>query len=181
MCGDRAANDRPVAYDPRWPTAFETEAARLGRIAAIERLHHTGSTAVPGLMAKPIIDMVAEVGTLEDIAAAAPRLAELGYEAKGEFGIAGRRYFRRHDAAGVRTHHLHVFAVGAAEVVRHLALRDYLRAHADKAAAYAAMKRAILDGEVGQGLTYAEAKLDFVEELNVEALAWRAIRPSQTP
>lgn len=174
-------HDRPVSYDPRWPAAFEAEAMRLQRSGAFQRLHHMGSTAVPGLLAKPVIDILAETQSLEAVDRATPHLADLGYDARGEFGIAGRRYFRRHDAAGVRTHHLHVYEVGSAQIERHLMLRDYLRAHPARANAYAGFKQAIVAGAVGQGLSYAAAKVDFVEGLNVEARAWRALRPSHSP
>jgi GrpB-like predicted nucleotidyltransferase (UPF0157 family) len=174
-------HDRPVPYDLQWPAAFEAEAMRLKVTGAFVRLHHMGSTAIPGMLAKPIIDILAEAETLDAVDSAAPRLADLGYEARGEYGIAGRRYFRRHDAAGFRTHHLHVYEVGSAQIERHLMLRDYLLAHPVKAEAYAAFKRALIAGEVGAGLSYAAGKVDFVECLNDEARAWRALRPSPTP
>ena len=180
MCAEQAAHDRPVAYDPQWPVAFEAEAARLSGIKALVRVHHMGSTAVPGLLAKPVIDLLAEATTLDAVGGATARLEGLGYETMGEYGIAGRRYFRRHDTTGARTHHLHIYRVGSPQIERHLMLRDYLRAHPARAAAYADFKSAILKGEAGQGLSYAAAKVDFVEGLNDEARAWlAALRPSR--
>jgi GrpB-like predicted nucleotidyltransferase (UPF0157 family) len=139
-------------------------------------LHHIGSTSVPGLAAKPIIDMLAEVPTLDALDAASAKLDALGYEAMGAFGIEGRRYFRKTDPAGRRTHHLHAFERGSPHLVRHLAFRDYLRAHPEKAAAYGALKLALLE-DGGSRETYQDAKAPFVAEIEREALAWRQRNP----
>jgi len=118
-----------VDYDPEWPALFEAEAERIraacGRV--VVEIEHIGSTSVPGLAAKPIIDIMPGV---EDIAGARARLEAgmrgLGYESLGEYGIPGRLYFRK----GVpRSHHVHVFEVGKPEWRKHLLFRDYLRAH----------------------------------------------------
>lgn len=140
-----------VSYDPAWPAAYMDEAARLVAALgpALVALHHIGSTTVPGLRAKPIIDLLAEGTSLAAVDRAAPQIVALGYEAMGAFGIQGRRYFRKTDAAG-RTHHLHAFEAGSPHVHRHLAFRDYLRAHPQEAAAYAALKIQLLaDGQTG--------------------------------
>jgi GrpB-like predicted nucleotidyltransferase (UPF0157 family) len=127
-----------VPPDPSWPAAFEAAAAEV-RAALGENLvqvHHIGSTAIPGIWAKPIIDQLAVVRDLAKLDEQSPRLVELGYEAMGEFGIPGRRYFRRDDAAGVRTHQIHAFAAGSEHVLRHLAFRDFMRGHPALAAEY---------------------------------------------
>lgn len=161
---------RLAAYDPAWPRAF-TDAADAIQAAlgdALLALHHIGSTSIPAMPAKPIIDMLGQAVSLAGIDQAASRLVPLGYEAMGEFGIEGRRYFRRtHD--GRRTHHLHVFERGSPQIERHLAFRDYLRRHPAKAAAYAALK-ASLDGI--PDADYPEAKSSFVATITAEALDW---------
>src|SRR6185312_9887119 len=127
-----------VSYDPRWPAEFERAAGEvveaLGQ--SLLAIHHIGSTSIPGIHAKPIIDMLVVVNDLSLVDQCAERMRGIGYEAMGEFGIAGRRYFRRDNAAGVRTEHVHAFAAGSPHVQRHLAFRDFLRAHADVAQEY---------------------------------------------
>ena len=104
-----------VPHNPTWKIQFETEAARIR--AALSDLgavvHHIGSTAIPEIWAKPIIDILLEVEDVIALDAYASRLVEFGYEAKGEFGIPGRRYFRKDSADGVRTHQIHAFACGS--------------------------------------------------------------------
>lgn len=157
-----------VAHDRRWAARYAETAARV--VAALAplpvTLHHIGSTAVPGIMAKPIIDMLGEVATLAAIDAAAARLVAIGFEAKDEYGEPGRRYFRLNDAGGMRTHHLHVFATGAPALARHLAFRDYLIAHRDAAAAYSALKAAL------PAAGYQDAKAPFIVATQAAALAW---------
>ena len=113
-----------VPHDPAWPQHFDMEsrriAERLGGI--VYRLHHIGSTAIPGIAAKPIIDMLMEVAYLGALDSATADFEALGYESMGEYGIPGRRYFRRNDSHGRRTHHLHAFRLGTDDAQRHLAL-----------------------------------------------------------
>ena len=156
--------------DPGWPDAFEAEAARLApRLGPRVALHHVGSTAVPGLAAKPIIDILAVAPSLSDLDAAAPRMAALGYEAMGALGIDGRRYFRR-IVGGLRTHHLHGFEEGSPHVARHLAFRDHLRAHPAEAAAYAALKRDLAARHAGDWPGYCDGKAAFVDAVEARAL-----------
>ena len=115
-----------VPHDAAWAAEFD-RASRLVADACGHRLieiHHIGSTAIPGIYAKPVIDMLAVVDDVTRLDACNPQVAALGYEPMGEFGIPGRRYFRRDDAAGVRTHQVHAFEAGSPDVTRHLAFRD---------------------------------------------------------
>ena len=159
-------------YDPQWPDAFEREAAAIRGACAPTPLiiHHIGSTSIPGLTAKPIIDMLGAAPAFDDKARLSDGLRALGYEAMGAFGIEGRLYFRKDDAAGERTHHLHLFRSGSPHVARHLAFRDYLRAHPERAAAYAALKADL----VARGAHYVDGKEAFVKALEAEALGWRS-------
>jgi GrpB-like predicted nucleotidyltransferase (UPF0157 family) len=161
-----------LPHDPAWAAAFTAEAARLRPAfgACLVALHHIGSTSVTGLVAKPIIDLMAEVTVLDAIDTAA--VLGLAYEAMGAYGIEGRRYFRKIDAAGRRTHHLHVFQTGSPHVTRHLAFRDYLRSHPEAVAAYAALKAHLLAGGQTRWEDYLDGNAAFVAEMEAKALKW---------
>ena len=161
-----------VDADPAWPGTFarirERVAGALGDLAlAIE---HVGSTAVPGLPAKPIVDVdvVVPVG---GVPAAIGRLASLGYVHRGDLGIAGREAFAR--PPGTPPHHLYVCARDASECRRHLVFRDYLRAHPDAALAYADLKKELARRFRDDRAAYSQAKSTFVEEVLRQAGAWR--------
>jgi GrpB-like predicted nucleotidyltransferase (UPF0157 family) len=167
---------RVVPHDPNWSGLFGIECGRiadaLGDIVAA--LHHIGSTAVPGIPAKPIIDMLLEVSDLGELDRRAPRMESLGYEAKGEFGIPGRRYFRRDDEHRVRTHQMHAFHFGSEDVVRHLAFRDYMIAHPQIAQSYGDLKRQLAARFPSDMEAYMDGKDAFVKEHQAKALSWRA-------
>ena len=165
-----------VAYDSGWPRAFEEEARLLAAIVApcAGRLHHIGSTSIPGMHAKPILDLLLEVRAVEALDLATARFAELGYEAKGEYGIAGRRFFRKHDATGVRTHHLHAFDRDSAHARRHLAFRDYMIAHPDEARRYGALKQRLALAHPDDIEAYMDGKAPYIAEHQAKSLAWYA-------
>jgi GrpB-like predicted nucleotidyltransferase (UPF0157 family) len=166
-------------YDPAWPAAFAAEAARLEKALARSRvwLEHIGSTSVPGLAAKPIIDMLLAVTSLEDLDRDAAALLEQGYLARGEFGMAGRRYFTLDTVR--RTHQLHCFAIDdQVPLERHLALRDYLRTHAEEAAAYGKLKTDLARRHASDYQAYMDGKDSFIQALESSALAWRRALPA---
>lgn len=173
--------------NPDWPAEFMAEAARilaaLPAAGVVEGIHHIGSTAVAGLWAKPVIDMLMVARSLPQLDdAAAPALQRLGYQVMGEFGLAGRRYFRKDSAQGVRTHQLHAYALGsAAAIERHLAFRDYLRAHPAAAAAYGDLKRQLAEQHAGNPAAYMDGKDAFVKQHEALALQWlqRRKQPGQ--
>lgn len=163
-----------VAHDPRWARDFAREAAAI-RDALDDvpiALHHIGSTAIAGILAKPVIDLLGIVDDPAAIDRRAAALRGLGYEVMGPHGIDGRRYFRKSDANGRRTHHLHVFATGSAHIERHLAFRDYLRHHPLKAAEYSRLKARITRGGSVSRHAYVEAKDPFVVRTSALAIAW---------
>ena len=169
---DRAPPDPVVLVDadPAWRDTFarirERVAGALGDLAlAIE---HVGSTAVPGLPAKPIVDVdiVVPVG---GVSAAIERLATLGYVHRGDLGIAGREAFVR--PPGTPPHHLYVCARDAPECRRHLLFRDFLRAHPDAALAYADLKRDLARRFRDDRAAYGQAKSAFVEDVLRRAVA----------
>jgi GrpB-like predicted nucleotidyltransferase (UPF0157 family) len=163
-----------VSHDPTWISKFEREAHRilmaLGDAAV--QVHHIGSTAIPGIKAKPIIDILLEVESLGALDLKASMLEALGYEAMGEFGIPGRRYFRLNDPDGARTHHVHAFAAGVPDVVRHIAFRDYMRAHPMVAEQYSTLKESLANAHPHDMAAYVEGKDAFVKEHERRALLW---------
>ena len=169
---------RVVPHDSRWMTSFDAEARRIidGLGDVVIRLHHIGSTAIPGIKAKPVIDILMEVSDLTKLDGRTSQIEALGYEAKGEFGIPGRRYFRRDDAAGSRTHQVHAFLAGSDQVDRHLAFRDYMIAHPKIAQSYGDFKYRLAQQFPEDINAYMNGKDSFVKEHEQKALLWRASR-----
>jgi GrpB-like predicted nucleotidyltransferase (UPF0157 family) len=163
-----------VPYDEAWPSTFVTEKQSLSDMLGecVLAIHHIGSTAVPGLPAKPIIDILLEVSDLFVFDIRSPLLAGLGYQAKGEFGIPGRRYFTK--GGERRTHQLHAFKRSDTNVTRHLAFRDYLRTHPEIAVEYADLKRRVAASCENDIERYSAGKHDFVEAHQAAALVWRS-------
>ena len=132
-----------VPYDPRWPDAAAQEIDRWHAAIgpALVACHHIGSTAVPGLLAKPIIDLLPLFSDAAAADAARAEFEAMGYEWMGAFGLPRRRYARRDDPeTGQRRFHAHGYASGDSEALRHLAFRDLLRAEPATRDAYAAIK-----------------------------------------
>jgi GrpB-like predicted nucleotidyltransferase (UPF0157 family) len=163
-------------HNPSWALEFEAERDRiahaLGPLA--RRIDHNGSTAVPGLDAKPVIDIQIAVDRLEPLAAYAEPLAALGYVHVPHPDDAVCPFFHR-PAEWPHTHHVHVVQAGGTEERRTLAFRDYLREHGDVAREYAALKRRLAaqhdGGTFASREAYAKAKSDFIERVIERALA----------
>jgi GrpB-like predicted nucleotidyltransferase (UPF0157 family) len=149
-------------YDPGWPLRFAELCVplreALGPLAL--RIEHVGSTAIPGLAAKPVIDMDVVIPSRRDLPEAIRRLAVIGYEHRGDLGIRGREAFA--NPAGLPEHHLYVCDRENAELRRHLLFRDHLRSHPAEAAAYAALKRTLAERFGADRDGYSLAKSDFV-------------------
>lgn len=165
-----------VPYDPVWPSAFAREAARLKDALGdvLQRLEHIGSTAIPGLTAKPVIDILAIASDVALLDTRSQAFETLGYQVRGEFGIPGRRYFRKDDDIGRRTHHIHAFTVGANEITRHLDFRDYLRAHPAVAEEYRALKESLAAKCGDDPPCYSDGKTDFIRDVEQKAAIWRS-------
>ncbi len=163
-----------VPHDPGWKTAFAAEAALIGAALGEEyiRLHHIGSTAIPNILAKPIIDLLGVVADLEILDMKSAAMEGLGYEVMGAFGIKGRRYFRKINSAGHRTHHLHVFSEGSPHIERHLAFRDYLTEQPAVAAAYSDLKANLTSQGPLSWDSYIEGKDPFITATETDALIW---------
>jgi GrpB-like predicted nucleotidyltransferase (UPF0157 family) len=151
-----------VDYDPAWPTQFEALARRaeaaLGGLA--ERVEHVGSTAVPGLAAKPVIDLDVVVAAGGDVPEAVRRLQAIGYRHQGDLGIRGREAFRQ--PPDEPRHHLYVCPRESPALAAHLQFRDHVRAHPDVAREYAALKRALAHTHGADRDAYTDAKTAFV-------------------
>jgi len=152
-------------YNPNWPEAFQSLRKRiadaLGDMAAA--IEHVGSTAVPGLAAKPIIDIDVLLASETMLAAAIERLASLGYIHRGNLGVPEREAFFA--PANSPPHHLYVCPPCSAEFRRHVAFRDYLRAHPEDAKSYGDLKRALAERYREDRSAYNTAKTEFVAEL----------------
>lgn len=154
---------RIVEHDPAWAEAFRREAERLrGALGACALdVHHIGSTSVPGLAAKPVIDILVEVRSLDELDAKESAMTALGYTPKGENGIPGRRYYPLGGSA--RTHQVHAFVHDDEHVRRHLAFRDYLRTHGEASAEYTRIKRAAAEACDGDSEVYCDMKDGFIK------------------
>ncbi len=165
-----------VASDPSWPAAFEAEAARirtaLGAMAL--RIDHHGSTAVPGLRAKPVIDIQVSVAALQPMAAYLEPLTAIGYTHLPHEDDAVCPFFHRPER-WPHSHHIHVVEHGGLEERRTLAFRDYLRDHRDAAHDYEQLKQALaarLGGDTAVAReAYAQGKSQFIDEIVARALS----------
>lgn len=152
-------------YDPRWPQLFEMLRSRIA--AVLDELalsiEHVGSTAVPGLAAKPIVDIDVLLKSSTDLPVVIRKLADVGYQHRGDLGVSGREAFRT--KSDDVHHHLYVCPPGGREYERHIAFRNYLRTHVADANAYALLKRELASRFVNDREAYNEAKSGFVQEI----------------
>jgi GrpB-like predicted nucleotidyltransferase (UPF0157 family) len=148
-----------VDYDPAWSTQFEilrsTILSAVGDIAVA--VEHVGSTSVPGLAAKPIIDMDVVVASDSDVSVAVERLAVIGYEHQGDLGVEGREAFKSPPEPPRRN-----FYVGGTAHHNHLTLRDYLRENSDSAAQYGRLKKKLAARFPTDTDKYIDGKTDFI-------------------
>ena len=152
-----------VEYNPAWPSEFirlrDRAQAALGDVAVT--IEHVGSTAVPGLPAKDLIDMVVVVESDDDVNEAIACLATIGYRARGNLGVEGREAFWWPE--GEKRHHLYVSPTTSAELHAQVAFRDRLRADPAVARAYVALKRELAARHRNDRLAYTEAKTEFID------------------
>ncbi len=161
-----------VPHDPHWRQEFENEANRITDAlgsSVVVTVHHIGSTAIPNIYAKPVIDMLLVVHDHAALDAKQAAMEALGYEAFGEFGIPTRRYFRRDNALGDRTHQVHAFEDGSPQIARHLAFRDYMIAHPEAAQVYSDLKRKLAAQHPSDMEAYMDGKDAFIQEIDRRA------------
>jgi GrpB-like predicted nucleotidyltransferase (UPF0157 family) len=173
---------RPYRSD--WAEQAEQEATRLANALGnvLVAVHHIGSTAIPGIHAKPILDLLPVVVSLSIADAARPTFEGLGYAWWGEYGLLGRRFCTLDDPrTGRRKVQLHCYAQGSPEIERHLAFRDYLRERPDLADAYAAEKVRCRDLHPLDSHAYTDCKSPWIRRVEAEALHfYQAARKSET-
>jgi len=165
-------------YDPSWPKLYEDEAKALmdmWREVALS-IHHIGSTSVPRLRAKPIIDIMIVIKTGTVITDYDMPMSELGYRCRGECldrgGTPGRYYYSK-DTDGLRTHQVHVLHVGHYDIDNKINFRDYLRSHPDKAAEYGLLKSNLVEVNTDGIMEYIQAKEPFIHNCLKLAKEWR--------
>jgi GrpB-like predicted nucleotidyltransferase (UPF0157 family) len=168
-----------LPHDPDWARVAEAEARRLAEALGpcLVTVHHVGSTAIPGIHAKPILDLIPVVGSLAALDARQTEIEAQGYEWWGELGLRGRRYCTKADrATGRRIVQLHCYGEGSPEIIRHLAFRDYLRAEPDIAAAYDRVKADCRSRHPDDSHAYGDCKEAWIKQAEADALAWYRAR-----
>jgi GrpB-like predicted nucleotidyltransferase (UPF0157 family) len=161
-----------VPYDPQWATTFDeikkVVTETVGDLAL--SIEHVGSTSIPRMSAKPIIDLDVVIRSYDELPVMVARLSSLGYVHQGDLGIKGREAFKREGEDVPRTgtgkvwpkHHLYVCPQGSEGLSRHLAFRDYLRAHPEELAEYEAVKRRLAEENPHDWEAYTDGKTDYI-------------------
>jgi GrpB-like predicted nucleotidyltransferase (UPF0157 family) len=154
-----------VDYDSRWPDQFSILASRVMSVlgSLVLQVEHIGSTAVPGLAAKPVIDLDVVLASQSNLPEAIGRLGVLGYVHEGTLGIVGREAFRWPPSQA--RHHLYMLTADAVELRRHLAFRDAMRADFAVRDAYAALKRSLALRYPHDRKSYADGKSGFITQV----------------
>ncbi len=162
-----------VEYNPNWPQHYAEEAGRIKDAGgpALVAIEHVGSTAIPGLAAKSVLDILVGVTTLDAGWAAVPAFEALGYECRGENGIPGRLFFRKGLVQYKRTHHLHLMETSHEQWGSMLTFRDYLRTHPETARQYEQLKRDLAVRFSDNRAAYTNSKADFVQGIIQKVLA----------
>ncbi|CAN4277226.1 GrpB family protein [Pseudoxanthomonas sp. LjRoot125] len=165
-----------LPHDPAWAERAQAEETRLREVLGdiLVVVHHIGSTSIPGMPAKPVIDLIPVVRGLSALEAHRAGVEALGYEWCGEFGLPGRRYCRKDDPlTGGRLVQLHAYAEGDREILRHLAFRDFLRRDAALAAEYATEKMRCQRLHPDDSRAYSACKADWIRDVEARALRAR--------
>lgn len=163
--------------DPRWPAQAQAEIARIRQVIAdcVVRIEHIGSTSIPGIMAKPTIDLMPLVTDLALLEVHADAIRALGYEWHGDYGLPGRRFFTL-NKDGKRLFNVHGWAADNPDGTRHLAFRDYLRSRPDLAKDYEKVKIRAAELQPNNVDAYNDEKNDWIKQVEKDALAWYAKR-----
>jgi GrpB-like predicted nucleotidyltransferase (UPF0157 family) len=162
-----------LPHNPHWAERAQYESERLADVlgASLVTAHHIGSTAIPGIRAKPILDLIPVFISMTALNEARIAIESLGYAWWGEYGLSGRRYCTWDDPrTGRRQVQLHSYATGSFEIIRHLAFRDYLRARPDIAQAYDSEKARCRALHPFDSHAYSDCKCDWIHRIEEEAL-----------
>lgn len=163
-----------VPPSPQWPRMAEQEGQRFAALLGdnLIAVHHVGSTSIPGIWAKPTLDLAPEVRRVEAMDAIQDRIEAAGYQYWGEYGLPGRRFCPRVDTQAGRVANIHCYASGSSELHRHLAFRDYLRAHPRLAAEYEREKMRARDLFPFDVWAYNDEKNPWIRRTELQALEW---------
>ena len=155
-----------VPYDPAWPELFNIEAPLIKNALGDNciAVYHIGSTSVLGLPAKPVIDILPVVRDIMLVDHVTQAMNQLGYEAKGEYGILFRRYFQK--GVTIRSHQVHVFEDNNPEIERHLKFCAWMRQHEDDRNAYAKLKQELAQQHPHDIDSYCFGKDEFIANIN---------------
>ncbi len=161
-----------VSYNPNWKKMYKEESEKIKNILndIIVDIHHIGSTAIPGIKAKPVIDILVEVKNIKAVDQYNNKMEELRYEVMGEHGIPKRRFFRK--GGNKRTHHIHIFQAGNEEIERHINFKEYLITHPDKGREYSKLKEKLVNKYAYDVENYTNGKSDFIKEIDKKAKLW---------
>lgn len=161
-----------VEYDEKWNQMYLAEAKKIKEILKEEiiNIYHIGSTSIPNMDAKPVIDIMIEVKNINNIDKYNDKMSEINYIAKGEYGIEGRRFFLK--GLYKRTHHVHIFQKNNKEIKRHINFRDYMISNQKEAIEYSTLKKKLavefrhdIDG-------YCKGKDLFIKNIDKKAKIW---------
>ncbi|KQL21205.1 GrpB family protein [Cytobacillus solani] len=165
-----------VDFNQNWSSEYQNEEQSIRTILQEELVNsfHIGSTSVSGLKAKPVIDILLVVNDINKLDSFSNQFQDIGYEVMGEFGIPGRRYFRK--GGDNRTHQIHAFQFNnIKEIERHLAFRDYLREHPEVCMQYGELKSKLAEQYPNDIDGYGDGKDDFVKNVENDAIKWHWI------
>jgi len=162
-----------VPHNPLWEKQFLFEAENIKNILKdqIVNIHHIGSTSIPGIYAKPIIDILVEVQNIDKVDDYNEEMSIIGYISRGEWGISGRRYFIK--GLYERTHHVHIYQKGDSEINRHLLFKDYMINHPEEAKQYENLKKMLANKYRYNPAAYIDGKDEFIKDIDRKALKWK--------
>ena len=165
-----------VPYSPNWKEEFLSESEKISNIMKNEiiNIYHIGSTAIPGIFAKPVIDILVEVKNINYIDNYNNEMERLGYIPRGEAGIEGRRYFLK--GLYKRTHHVHIFETGNPEIKKHIDFRDYMVSHSEDAKRYEELKKELARKFRFDSTSYVAGKDSFIKDIDKKAAEWAKSR-----
>ncbi|APH14914.1 grpB family protein [Clostridium sporogenes] len=161
-----------VPHNSKWRIEYEKESEKIYNIMKDEivQIYHIGSTAIEGIYAKPIIDILVEVENVNNVDNYNEEMKSLGYIPKGEYGIKGRRFFLK--GLYDRTHHVHIFEKGDSEIERHINFRDYMIEHKEEAKQYEELKKELALKFKYDIDSYCEGKDSFIKKIDEKAKLW---------
>ncbi|RKD30022.1 GrpB family protein [Thermohalobacter berrensis] len=162
-----------VSYNSDWENKFKEEAKEIEKVLRdiLINIYHIGSTAIPNIKAKPVIDILVEVEDIDKVDKYNQGMEKLGYEPMGEYGIPKRRFFIK--GGNNRTHHVHIFQRGNEEIERHINFKEYMIAHPNEAEKYSKLKEELSKKYKYDIESYVEGKSKFIREIDKKAKLWK--------